>query len=166
MDTSEVFLRLQPLCVTVCKDRDIESLKALTNAIDRIPDDETLQRLQDYVLYPLKLILKLREQKNSTTGEGKLSNIPREKTVETTIRCLRAVLKRTSVNNVATAVDLFTSLLSILGHPRNGGRVDAGLGEDLKEEVVLAAEVLIRNCDDDVREQLCTVSEITEINLY
>ena len=70
---------------------------------------------------------------------------------------MRAVLKRTVIDSVATAVDLLTSLLAILGHPKNGGRVDAAVGEDLKEAVVNAAESLVNSCDDGVRKQLCAV---------
>ena len=161
MEPSETFLRLQPFCIAACKERNVDSLKALTNAIDQIQDDETLQRLQDYVFYPLKLILKLRDQRNASgggkeTGPSK-ANMPKEKTVELALRCLRAVLKRTTVDSTVTAVQLLTMLFSVLGHPKNGGRVDAGLGEDLKEEVIFAVEALIRNCSDDALEQLCTV---------
>ena len=155
MEPSDAFLSLQPFCVDVCKERNAEVLNALTEAIDRITDDETLQRLQDYVLYPLKLIFKLRERRNFENADD--GNNPKDKAVEAGIRCLRAVLKRTVIDSVATAVDLLTSLLAILGHPKNGGRVDAAVGEDLKEAVVNAAESLVNSCDDGVRKQLCAV---------
>ena len=174
MEASEAFVRLQPFCVAACKERSAESLEDLRGVLDRVTDDASLQRLQDYVLFPPKLVLKLPtttptrqngaaggDESTTTTTTSttttRTRKFPREKIVESAIRLIRAVLKRTVVDNVENAVELFTLLLSTIGHPKNGGRVDAGVGEELKESVVLAVESVVRSCDDHVRLRLCTV---------
>ena len=160
MQSSDAFRRLQPICVAVCRERSVSSLTALRDAVNSISDDESLQRLQEYILFPLKLILKLPtlEQNDSLASHSSLpSKAPLDKVIESSIQCVRSVLKRTTVNNVETAVEIFTSLLGVLGHPKNGGRAEVGVSEERKESVVAAVETLVRNCDDEVRLQLCTV---------
>ena len=174
MDGSEAFVRLQPYCVAACRERTAESLDDLLGVLDRVSDDASLQRLQDYVLFPPKLVLKLLtttttptrqngavvvgvDESTSSMTTTTTRKLPREKIVLSAIRLVGAVLKRTVVENVETAVELLTLFLSTIGHPKNGGCVDAGLGEELKESVVKAVESVVGSCDDHIRLRLCTV---------
>ena len=159
METSDAFRRLQPICVAVCKERSVASINNLRDAVDGISDDENIQRLQEYILFPLKLILKLPNTQNNAllSPPPSLIKTPRDQVIESSLQCLRALLKRTTVDSVETAVELFTSLLGVLGHPRNGGRVDAGVSEERKEIVLAALETLVRKCSSVVALQLCTV---------
>ena len=51
------FERLRPLCVALTKDASVERLKELKQCLSRC-NPTNLQTLQEYVLFPLRLLLK------------------------------------------------------------------------------------------------------------
>ena len=60
---SAAFSKLQPLCVRLAKEHTRDNVTAVMKEIEVIECTEVNQQLQEYVLFPLRLILKQPQQK-------------------------------------------------------------------------------------------------------
>ena len=60
---SAAFSRLQPLCVRLAREHTRDNITVVMRELENIECTEVMQQLQEYVLFPLRLILKQPEQK-------------------------------------------------------------------------------------------------------
>lgn len=148
MESSEAFLTLQPYCVAVCKERSADTVDGLNKAIDDLPD-VAVQSLQEYVLFPLRLMLKIAGSENE-----KINN---DKVTESVINCISTILKKTILTSLETLVELYTSLCVKISHPKNNGRVFASLSEELKESTTKALNLLVFKSSETLLQHLSSL---------
>ncbi len=55
---SAAFARLQPVCARLARDRSRDNVAAVAQEVAQIECAEVLQSLQEYILFPLRVILK------------------------------------------------------------------------------------------------------------
>ena len=60
---SAAFSRLQPLCVRLAKEHTRDNVTMVMRELETIECKEVMQQLQEYVLFPLRLILKQPEKR-------------------------------------------------------------------------------------------------------
>ena len=60
---SAAFSRLQPLCVRLAREHTRDNVTMVMRELESIECKEVMQQLQEYVLFPLRLILKQPEQR-------------------------------------------------------------------------------------------------------
>ena len=60
---SVAFSRLQPLCVRLAREHTRDNIAVVIRELESIECTEVMQQLQEYVLFPLRLILKQPEKR-------------------------------------------------------------------------------------------------------
>ena len=59
----EAFRRFQPLCVKLTREHTADNVQALYNMLQTPTNPSVLQQLQEYILFPLRIILKQSKNK-------------------------------------------------------------------------------------------------------
>ncbi|XP_064596602.1 TELO2-interacting protein 1 homolog [Liolophura sinensis] len=144
MDHSvEAFHRLfetfQPICVQLAKEHTRENVQALIRALDDANADG-LQELQEYILFPLRIILK---------QPKKMS----EELYTDVCTCMGLVLSKTTVHRWEMCFDVLTTLSVLISSPANIGKV-SNVSEELKFAVIKCLDTLLKSCDSSIIEKL------------
>ncbi|KAK3519173.1 hypothetical protein QTP70_020000 [Hemibagrus guttatus] len=134
-DPKIAFTYLRPSCVLLTKEPTLSNIEALNSHL-RDVSDGVLQLLQDYVLFPLRFVLK-------TPGAK------REGIMQAVIDALTYVLEKTCIQNWESLRDLFSELCLCLCCPKDPGK-PAPSSEELKLAVLQCLNALMHSAYGDV----------------
>ncbi|XP_066526224.1 TELO2-interacting protein 1 homolog [Hoplias malabaricus] len=134
-DPKIAFAYLRPSCVLLTKEPTLSNVEALSGHL-RAVSDGTLQLLQDYVLFPLRFVLK-------TPGPK------REGLIQASMEAMAYVLENTCVHSWSTLRDLFSELCLCLCSPTDPGK-PAPVSEELKLAVLRCFIALLHSAYGDV----------------
>lgn len=134
-DPKIAFAYLRPACVLLTKDPTLSNVETLSAQLKEV-NDVSLQQLQDYVLFPLRFVLKVPGPK-------------RDNLVQAVANAICYILENTCVQRWDTLHDLFSELCLCLCCPTDPGKpVDAS--EELKLSVLKCLDGLIHAAYGDI----------------
>ncbi|KAL4220850.1 TEL2-interacting protein 1 [Mactra antiquata] len=139
---SEAFTLLKPYCVTLTKDHTRENIAKLFSAL-RSVNLVFLQDLQEYVIFPLRIILK-HPKKCSQDLYLDLYT------------CMEYVLGHTRITRWDLFQDIFHNATTILSCPTDHTKV-ATMSEELKIAIIQTLRTLVKNSDHSVIQHLYTI---------
>ncbi|XP_018616226.2 TELO2-interacting protein 1 homolog [Scleropages formosus] len=140
IDNAKVaFAFLRPACVLLTREQSIQNVQQL-NAQLREVSDLALQQLQEYVLFPLRFVLK-------TPGSK------RENLIQAVVEGIEYVLSNTCVHSWDLLQELFSELCLCLSSPGKPGK-PASVSEDLKAAVIQSLDALLHAAYGDIALQL------------
>ncbi|XP_069120826.1 TELO2-interacting protein 1 homolog [Argopecten irradians] len=142
---SGLFERLRPICVQLTREHTRENVSALSKALNGL-ERKYMQELQEYVLFPLRIILK-QEKKY---GEELYVDI---------YQCMEYVLSRSCVTRWDMFLDIFNTACMALSDPRDPSKVP-DLSEELKLAVVQMLLSLLKSSDFNIIENLFAVGSL------
>ncbi|XP_056022184.1 TELO2-interacting protein 1 homolog [Ostrea edulis] len=149
-----VFDKVRPLCVQLSKDHSRKNIVAVTKALEGI-DRGCIQDLQEYLLFPLRIILK-QPTKYSEDFYTDLFTL------------MERILGCTRVWNWELFTDLFTLSCVIISSPTEHGRGDGkatAKSEDLKAAVVQNIKTLVSKSDYSVIQRLFSIQSLPVLGL-
>lgn len=144
-----VFDKLRPLCVQLSKDHSRKNVVAVTKALEGI-DRGCIQDLQEYLLFPLRIILK-QPTKYSEDFYTDLFTL-----MEKILGCSR-------VWNWELFTDLFTSSCVMISSPSEHGSPEGkatAKSEDLKTAVVQNIKTLVSKSDYSIIQKLFSLQSL------
>ncbi|KAG1926751.1 TELO2-interacting protein 1 homolog isoform X2 [Pimephales promelas] len=134
-DPKIAFAYLRPSCVLLTKEPTSANVEALSGHL-RVISDGALQQLQDYVLFPLRFVLK-------TPGSK------REGFIQVVMETMTYVLENTCVQRWDSLRDLFSELCLCLCSPKDPGK-PAVSSEELKLAVLKCLDTLLHSAYGDI----------------
>uniref|UniRef100_A0A8C1XLF4 TELO2-interacting protein 1 homolog n=1 Tax=Cyprinus carpio TaxID=7962 RepID=A0A8C1XLF4_CYPCA len=134
-DPKIAFAYLRPSCVLLTKEPTAANIEALSGHL-RSVSDGALQQLQDYILFPLRFVLK-------TPGSK------REGLVQAVMEAVTYVLENTCVQSWDSLRDLFSELCLCLCSPKDPGK-PATTSEELKLAVLRCLDTLMHSAYGDI----------------
>lgn len=134
-DPKIAFAYLRPACVLLTKQPTVTNVETLGNQLKEI-NDATLQQLQEYVLFPLRFVLKVPGPK-------------KELLVQTVAETISYVLENTCIQRWETLHDLFSELSLCLCSPADPGK-PADTSEELKMAVLRCLDSLFHAAYGDI----------------
>lgn len=134
-DPKIAFAYLRPSCVLLTKEPTLCNIEALKGHLRGVSNG-VLQLLQDYVLFPLRFVLK-------TPGAK------REGVVQAVMDVITYVLEETCIQNWESLRDLFSELCLCLCSPNDPGK-PAPSSEELKLAVLRCLDALMHSAYGDV----------------
>lgn len=134
-DPKIAFAYLRPSCVLLTKEPTSANVEALSGHL-RSVSDGALQQLQDYVLFPLRFVLK-------TPGSK------REGLIQAVMEAMTYVLENTCVQSWDSLRDLFSELCLCLCCPKDPGK-PAATSEELKLAVLRCLDTLLHSAYGDI----------------
>ncbi|XP_037351181.1 TELO2-interacting protein 1 homolog isoform X2 [Talpa occidentalis] len=130
----EAFGVLRPVCVQLTKTQTVENVELLQAQLQTV-SDSALQELQQYILFPLRFVLK-------TPGPK------RERLIQSVVECLTFVLSSTCVKEQELLQELFSELSACLYSP-NSQKL-AAVSEELKLAVIQGLSTLMHSTYGDI----------------
>ncbi|XP_068589706.1 TELO2-interacting protein 1 homolog isoform X2 [Cebidichthys violaceus] len=134
-DPKIAFAYLRPACVLLTRAPTVTNVETLSGQLKEV-DDATLQQLQEYVLFPLRFVLKVPGPKN-------------EKLVQAVAEAMSHVLEDTCVQSWETLRDLLSELCLCLCSPTDPGK-PADTSEELKLAVLRCLDALLHAAYGDI----------------
>ncbi|XP_054649887.1 TELO2-interacting protein 1 homolog [Dunckerocampus dactyliophorus] len=134
-DPKIAFAYLRPACVLLTRQPTVKNVETLSSQLKDV-DDATLQQLQEYVLFPLRFVLKVPGPK-------------KDKLVQAVVETMRHVLQNTCVQTWETLRELFSEVCLCLCSPADPGK-PADIAEELKLTVLGCLEALIHAAYGDI----------------
>ncbi|XP_077998436.1 TELO2-interacting protein 1 homolog isoform X2 [Glandiceps talaboti] len=131
MTPQGTFDKLRPICVAITKRHSIEDIRRLSDELEN-SDKGDIERLHEYILFPLRYILKLPPNQK-----------PSQETCEATVKCITQVIEFCSVSKWELLQDLLTHLTVLISCPTNYGQVNT-TSEELKTAIVSCIKTLIK----------------------
>ncbi|XP_022104170.1 TELO2-interacting protein 1 homolog [Acanthaster planci] len=137
--TQSAFERLRPLCVRLSKEPSNSTVEQLRTLLEGM-DEGTLEPLQQYLLFPLRLVL--REPKKMPAG-----------CCENALGCISKIFSCTMVRDWPVFSDFFSTLCILVSPEANVGGASSP-AEELKMAVVSCLEDLLKSASDFVLSRL------------
>uniref|UniRef100_A0A3B5BAD0 TELO2 interacting protein 1 n=1 Tax=Stegastes partitus TaxID=144197 RepID=A0A3B5BAD0_9TELE len=134
-DPKIAFAYLRPACVLLTREPTVTNVKTLGDQLKEV-NDATLQQLQEYVLFPLRFVLKV-------PGPRK------DELVQAVAEAMSHVLENTCVQSWETLQGLFSELCLCLCSPTDPGKA-ADTSEELKSAVLRCLDALIHAAYGDI----------------
>ncbi|KAM4609805.1 TELO2-interacting protein 1 homolog [Polymixia lowei] len=134
-DPKIAFAYLRPACVLLTREPTVNNVETLGAQL-RDVNDATLQQLQEYVLFPLRFVLKVPGPK-------------REGLVQAVAEAMSYVLENTCVQSWETLRDLLSELCLCLCSPTDPGK-PAATSEELKCAVLRCLDALLHAAYGDI----------------
>ncbi|XP_037540304.1 TELO2-interacting protein 1 homolog [Nematolebias whitei] len=134
-DPKIAFAYLRPACVLLTKEPTVTNVETLSIQLKEI-HDASLQQLQEYVLFPLRFVLKVPGSK-------------KEKMVQVVAEAMSYILEKTCVQSWDTLHDIFSELCLCLCSPTNPG-TPADASEELKSSVLRCLNALLHAAYGDI----------------
>ncbi|XP_061528376.1 TELO2-interacting protein 1 homolog [Phycodurus eques] len=134
-DPKIAFAYLRPACVLLTREPTFNNVKTLSAQLKEV-DDATLQQLQEYVLFPLRFVLKVPGPK-------------KDKLVQAVVEAMNRVLENTCVQSWQTLHELFSELCLCLCSPDNPGK-PADTSEELKLAALGCLDALLHAAYGDI----------------
>ncbi|XP_029011751.1 TELO2-interacting protein 1 homolog [Betta splendens] len=134
-DPKIAFAYLRPACVLLTREPTVSNVETLSAQLREV-NDATLQQLQEYVLFPLRFVLKVPGPK-------------KEKMVQAVAEALRHILQTTCIQSWETLRDLLTELCLCLCSPTDPGK-PAETSEELKLALLKCLDALLHAAYGDI----------------
>lgn len=134
-DPKIAFAYLRPACVLLTQKPTVANVETLSGQLKEV-NDATLQQLQDYVLFPLRFVLKVPGPK-------------KDKLVQAVAEAISHVLENTCVQSWDTLHDLLSELCLCLCSPSNPGK-PADTSDELKSAVLRCLDALLHAAYGDI----------------
>lgn len=134
-DPKIAFAYLRPACVLLTQEPTVANVETLSAQLKEV-NDATLQQLQDYVLFPLRFVLKVPGPK-------------KEKLVQAVAEAMSHVLENTCVQSWETLHGLLSELCLCLCSPTDPGK-PADTSEELKIAVLRCLDALFHAAYGDI----------------
>lgn len=134
-DPKIAFAYLRPACVLLTKEPTVTNVETLNTQLKDV-SDATLQQLQEYVLFPLRFVLKV-------PGPRK------EKLVQAVAETMTYVLENTCIHSWETLYDLLSELSLCLCSPNDPGK-PADTSEELKMAVLSCLDAMLHAAYGDI----------------
>ncbi|XP_058500147.1 TELO2-interacting protein 1 homolog [Solea solea] len=134
-DPKIAFAYLRPNCVLLTREPSVSNVKTLSSQVKEV-NDATLQQLQEYVLFPLRFVLKVPGPK-------------KDKLVQAVAETMSHILENTCVQSWDTLHGLFSELCLCLCSPTDPGK-PADTSEELKLAVLKCLDALLHAAYGDI----------------
>ncbi|KAM8755102.1 TELO2-interacting protein 1 homolog isoform 1-T1 [Acanthopagrus schlegelii] len=134
-DPKIAFAYLRPACVLLTREPTVTNVETLSAQLKEV-NDATLQQLQEYVLFPLRFVLKIPGPK-------------KEKLVLAVAEAMSHVLENTCVQSWETLQGLLSELCLCLCSPTDPGK-PADTSEELKLTVLRCLDALLHAAYGDI----------------
>ncbi|XP_078110505.1 TELO2-interacting protein 1 homolog isoform X2 [Sander vitreus] len=134
-DPKIAFAYLRPACVLLTRAPTVTNIETLSAQLKEV-NDATLQQLQEYVLFPLRFVLKVPGPK-------------KDKLVQAVAEAMSHVLENTCVQSWETLRDLLSELCLCLCSPTDPGKA-ADTSEELKLAVLRCLDALLHAAYGDI----------------
>lgn len=134
-DPKIAFAYLRPACVLLTREPTAANVETLNGQLKEV-DDATLQQLQDYVLFPLRFVLKVPGTRKDTL-------------VLAVAEAMTHVLENTCVQSWETLRDLLSELCLCICSPTDPGK-PADASEELKLAVLKCMDALVHAAYGDI----------------
>ncbi|KAL6120173.1 tti1 [Pungitius sinensis] len=134
-DPKIAFAYLRPACVLLTRAPTATNVETLSGQLKEV-NDATLQQLQEYVLFPLRFVLKVPGPKD-------------ERLVQSVAEAVSHILENTCVQNWETLRDLLSELCLCLCSPSDPGK-PADTSEELKSSVLRCLDALLHAAYGDI----------------
>ncbi|KAF0036699.1 hypothetical protein F2P81_012011 [Scophthalmus maximus] len=134
-DPKIAFAYLRPACVLLTRQPSVTNVETLSGQLKEV-NDATLQQLQEYVLFPLRFVLKVPGPK-------------KDKLVQAVAEAMCHVLENTCVQSWQTLHDLLSELCLCLSSPTDPGK-PADSSEELKLSVLRCLDALLHAAYGDI----------------
>ncbi|XP_047424450.1 TELO2-interacting protein 1 homolog [Mugil cephalus] len=134
-DPKIAFAYLRPACVLLTREPTVINVETLRGQLKEV-DDATLQQLQEYILFPLRFVLKVPGPK-------------KEKLVQAVAEAMSYVLENTCVQSWETLHNLLSELCLCLCCPNDPGK-PADTSEELKLAVLHCLDALLHAAYGDI----------------
>ncbi|XP_074499057.1 TELO2-interacting protein 1 homolog isoform X2 [Sebastes fasciatus] len=134
-DPKIAFAYLRPACVLLTRAPTVTNVETLSAQLKEV-DDATLQQLQEYVLFPLRFVLKVPGPK-------------KDELVQAVAEAMSHVLENTCVQNWETLRDLLSELCLCLCSPTDPGK-PADTSEEVKSAVLRCLDALLHAAYGDI----------------
>uniref|UniRef100_A0A3Q3IV36 TELO2 interacting protein 1 n=1 Tax=Monopterus albus TaxID=43700 RepID=A0A3Q3IV36_MONAL len=134
-DPKIAFAYLRPACVLLTREPTVTNVETLNAQLKEV-SDAALQQLQEYVLYPLRFVLKV-------------PGLKKNKLVQAVAEAMSHILENTCVQSWETLHDLFSELTLCLCSPTNPGK-PADTSEELKLAVLRCLDALLHAAYGDI----------------
>lgn len=138
---SSAFVKLKPFCMRLIKDQSRENVVALRRALEQLEND-SLQNLHEYVLFPLTLVLQ-----NAKRAEA---------LVIETIECICDMLPEVRVSSWKVFSDLFLRLLVVVSSVKDGLKVSS-TSEEVKLAFAKGLRSLLESADASILTQMLDI---------
>ncbi|XP_057686361.1 TELO2-interacting protein 1 homolog [Corythoichthys intestinalis] len=147
-DPKIAFAYLRPACVLLTRVPTLKNVETLSAQLKEI-QDATLQQLQEYVLFPLRFVLKVPGPK-------------KDKLVQAVVETISHVLENTCVQSWQTLHDLFSELCLCICSPANPGK-PADTSEEVKLTVLRCLSALLHAAYGDIVLEFFKVTMLPEL---
>ncbi|XP_070824830.1 TELO2-interacting protein 1 homolog [Chaetodon trifascialis] len=134
-DPKIAFAYLRPACVLLTREPTVTNVETLSAQLKEV-NDATLQQLQEYVLFPLRFVLKVPGPK-------------KDKLVQAVAEAMSHVLENTCVQSWETLHGLLSELCLCLCSPTDPGK-PADTSEELKSAVLRCLDALLHSAYGDI----------------
>ncbi|XP_076015467.1 TELO2-interacting protein 1 homolog [Genypterus blacodes] len=134
-DPKIAFAYLRPACVLLTREPTVTNVEMLGTLL-RDVNDATLQQLQEYVLFPLRFVLKV-------------PGLKKDSLVQAVSDAMTYVLENTCVRSWQTLHDLFSEICLCLCSPSDPGK-PADTSEELKASVLRCLDALLHAAYGDI----------------
>lgn len=134
-DPKIAFAYLRPICVRLTQEPSVTNVETLSGHLKEV-NDATLQQLQEYVLFPLRFVLKVPGPK-------------KDKLVQAVAEAMSHVLENTCVQSWETLHNLFSELCLCLCSPTDPGK-PADTSEELKLALLRCLDALLHAAYGDI----------------
>lgn len=134
-DPKIAFAYLRPACVLLTREPTVTNVETLSAQLKDV-NDATLQQLQEYVLFPLRFVLKVPGPK-------------KENLVQAVAEAMGHVLENTCVQSWETLRDLLSELCLCLCSPSDPGK-PADTSEELQLAVLRCLDALLHASYGDI----------------
>ncbi|XP_061657053.1 TELO2-interacting protein 1 homolog isoform X2 [Syngnathoides biaculeatus] len=134
-DPKIAFAYLRPACVLLIREATFNNVETLNAQLKEV-DDATLQQLQEYILFPLRFVLKVPGPK-------------KDKLVQAVVEAMNHVLGNTCIQSWQILRELFSELFLCLCSPDNPGK-PADTSEELKLAVLGGLDALLHAAYGDI----------------
>lgn len=134
-DPKIAFAYLRPACVLLTREPTVTNVETLSGQLKEV-NDATLQQLQDYVLFPLRFVLKVPGPK-------------KDKLVQAVAEAMSHVLENTCVHSWDTLRDLLSELCLCICSPTDPGK-PTDSSEELKLAVLRCLDALLHAAYGDI----------------
>ncbi|XP_060931488.1 TELO2-interacting protein 1 homolog [Limanda limanda] len=134
-DPKIAFAYLRPACVLLTREPSVTNVETVSGQLKEV-NDATLQQLQDYVLFPLRFVLKVPGPK-------------KDKLVQAVAEAMSHILENTCVQSWKTLHDLLSELCLCLCSPTDPGK-PADTSEELKLAVLRCLDALLHAAYGDI----------------
>ncbi|OWF46694.1 TELO2-interacting protein 1 homolog [Mizuhopecten yessoensis] len=142
---SGLFERLRPICVQLTREHTRENVTALFQAVTGL-ERKYMQELQEYVLFPLRIILK---QEKKYSGELYVD----------IYQCMECVLSSSCVTRWDMFLDIFNTACMTLSDPTDPSKLSP-ISEELKLAIVQMLLSLLKSSDFNIIENLFAVGSL------